>query len=225
MLQCFIMRSHQVKFRVNIIREAIFITCIIVMNICVESTWGEIVGSKHDFSAKGWSGNRICQPCHTPHNADIPDHGPSWAHGPLWNHASSTQVYTIYSSPSMDYEAQQPGPVSKLCLSCHDGTVAIDSFDGMSGSSFMSGKSAIGRSGNLSDDHPIGIVWRHQTARPTCVNNCHLGVPRKVVFFAPGYTLECASCHEPHNNPDLGNKMLRVSMVGSELCFQCHTNI
>ena len=81
-----------------------------------------IVGSAHDFSGEGWSGGEICLPCHTPHNADTtePD-------APLWNHAVTSALYTLYDSPTMDVAPEQPRPASKLCLSCHDGTVALDS--------------------------------------------------------------------------------------------------
>ena len=181
----------------------------------------QIAGSAHDFSMESWSDGKICEPCHTPHNSHNPG-GPSWAHGPLWNHDNSLAVYTVYTSPTMDYPTGTPGTVSKLCLSCHDGTVAIDAFGGASGSTFMTGSAAVGSNSDLSNDHPIGIVWRHQTTRPNCTNYCHF-IERKVKFFGPTTTVECASCHEPHNN-SMNGKMLRAPLAGSELCFQCHTD-
>ncbi|MDH5694641.1 MAG: hypothetical protein OEZ47_16205, partial [Gammaproteobacteria bacterium] len=44
---------------------------------------------------------------------------------PLWNRALSTETYTPYTSNTMDLTAGAPGNSSKLCLSCHDGTLAI----------------------------------------------------------------------------------------------------
>jgi predicted CXXCH cytochrome family protein len=181
----------------------------------------QIAGSKHDFSAEGWSDGMVCDACHTPHNADasVADYGP------LWNHENSTQVYTVYASPTMDVPVEQPGGVSKLCLSCHDGTIAVDSFGGMTGTTSLTGPTAVGSGGNLGNDHPIGIAWQHQTAWPACVDQCHFSaVPaRQVEFFGPTHTIECASCHDPHNSENLP-KMLRASLTGSEICFQCHTD-
>lgn len=178
----------------------------------------EIAGSAHDFTLTGWSAGKLCDACHTPHNADasVSDYVP------LWNHENSTQVYTVYASSTMNYTPGQPGGVSKLCLSCHDGTIAVDSFGGMTGSTFLTGPAAVGSGGNLANDHPIGVEWHHQTAYPNCVNQCHFG-DRKVEFFGLTNTVECASCHDAHNG-EMHPKMLRAALAGSELCFQCHTN-
>ncbi|MEZ5936155.1 MAG: hypothetical protein R3F54_30485 [Alphaproteobacteria bacterium] len=64
--------------------------------------------------------------CHTPHaaNQDAP--------GPLWNRALSTATYTPYSSLDA-IGLDQPGGSSKLCLSCHDGTIAVGSVNVLSG--------------------------------------------------------------------------------------------
>jgi hypothetical protein len=88
-----------------------------------------ITGSVHDFSAYGWSNGEICSICHIPHN------GSTTSDAPIWNHAVSSATYTLYSSSTMDVVAEQPGPgsYSRMCLSCHDGTVAVDSFGGNTG--------------------------------------------------------------------------------------------
>ncbi len=178
----------------------------------------EIAGSAHDFSAEGWSAGMVCDACHTPHNADASVAG----YGPLWNHENSTQVYTVYASSTMDYTAGQPGGVSKLCLSCHDGTIALDSFGGMTGSTLLTGSAAVGSGGHLENDHPIGVEWHHQTVGTIC-STCHF--TSQVEFFGPhlAKTVECASCHDPHNGKNYP-KMLRAPLAGSELCFQCHTD-
>ncbi len=102
--------------------------------------------------------------CHTPHNADA-----SVTDAPLWNHEVTTAIYTVYSSPTMDVPVGQPGGISKLCLSCHDGTVAVDNFGGTTDGAVTIGSYATPPSYNpalttdLSDDHPIGMEWDHQT--------------------------------------------------------------
>jgi hypothetical protein len=65
--------------------------------------------------------DEVCVFCHTPHfsNTSIQD-------APLWNRMSSGAVYTPYSSSTMDTTPGQPSGNSVACLSCHDGTVALD---------------------------------------------------------------------------------------------------
>ena len=92
---------------------------------------GSMVGTKHDFSAAAWNpGGETCIVCHTPHGGD----SAVAADAPLWNHAlNATQTYTMYSRPLDGGAPGQPNALSKLCLSCHDGTIAVDSFGGTTG--------------------------------------------------------------------------------------------
>ncbi len=188
-----------------------------------QSAQGGITDSAHDFSAYGWSGGEICIVCHTPHNADT-----TVSAAPLWDHEVSNAVYVVYSSPTMDVPVGQPGPISKLCLSCHDGTVAADSFGGNAGGYFLTGN--LDLETNLQDDHPIGIDWDHQTDQSVC-SSCHdvygynpaLLRDDVLSFSGPlgSMTLECGTCHDAHNSEGFPS-LLRRSMVGSELCLVCH---
>ncbi|WP_455218800.1 hypothetical protein [Kaarinaea lacus] len=106
----------------------------------------DIQNTKHNFSASPLYPNtlptgqqrvvratdeeQICVFCHTPHAAET-------SVGPLWNRQLSNANYQTYVSGSLDsgrpglnpnlqaQALQQPNGVSKLCLSCHDGTLAI----------------------------------------------------------------------------------------------------
>lgn len=69
----------------------------------------------------------ICVFCHTPH-------GSQDSEAPLWNRQLSNAAYGVYDSSSMDANASQPQGSSKLCLSCHDGTIAIGAVDVLNGS-------------------------------------------------------------------------------------------
>lgn len=180
----------------------------------------------HDFSGRGYGTSEICVFCHTPHNAKSPQLAP------LWNHASTTATYTLYGSPTMDRTPQQPGYSSKSCLSCHDGTVAIDSYGSRTGANLMPGTPGTPHSPNLgtdlSDDHPVGVQWAHQTctssAFPCCTLECHTSLePDGMPFYGTrgNRSMECATCHEPHmkySNP----KMLRRPLANSEICLTCH---
>jgi predicted CXXCH cytochrome family protein len=178
-----------------------------------------IAGSKHDFSSTGWSGGEICIVCHTPHNADT-----SVAGTPLWNHAVTASSYTVYSSSTLNAVVGQPSGVSKLCLSCHDGTVALDSFGGATGTHMITGTANLGT--NLSNDHPISFTY--DTALATAdgglfdpaVKTSGIGgtVSHDLLFSGK---LECASCHDVHNGLGIAN-LLRKANTGSALCLTCH---
>lgn len=75
--------------------------------------------------------NEVCVYCHTPHGSS------SNVEAPLWNRSTSTTAYTLYSTlntTSLSGSVHNPGLNSLTCLSCHDGTVAIDSVINMPGS-------------------------------------------------------------------------------------------
>jgi len=178
-----------------------------------------ISGSDHDFSASGWSGGRICAPCHTPHNADT-----TVAEAPLWNHEVTAATYALYSSPTLDATVGQPDGTSKLCLSCHDGTVAVDSFGGAAGSAMIAGGANLGT--NLSGTHPVSFTYDtalassdgglHDPATATTPLGGTIGADMLI-----GGKMECASCHDVHNT--IGNSnLLRIDNAGSALCLTCH---
>lgn len=157
-----------------------------------------IANTKHNLGSSSNAGNggagwnwtnatsEICVFCHTPHGAD------NSAAAPLWNRAltTATGVYTIYSSlgtSTLDAASVDPtdsGSVSLACLSCHDGTQAMDSMMNTPGSGAngtptgttnasntgangwvefqsMSEVSAeiIALGTDLSNDHPIAIQY------------------------------------------------------------------
>ena len=70
------------------------------------------------------STTEVCVFCHTPHGADKANAGSA----PLWNrHMPDTTNYTMYTAPNFDAATSAaPVGVSLACLSCHDGTIALD---------------------------------------------------------------------------------------------------
>mgnify|MGYP001602495237 CR=1 FL=1 len=97
----------------------------------IPDAYAGISTTKHNLSAEYTSTIRattianICVFCHTPHSSS--------SAGPLWNHSTSSANYSVRSLPSGSYEgdtwrvtqAGQPDGSSKLCLGCHDGTIAL----------------------------------------------------------------------------------------------------
>ncbi|MDI3280324.1 MAG: cytochrome c3 family protein [Bacillota bacterium] len=103
----------------------------------------------------------------------------------------------------------QPGeriadPTS-LCLSCHDGTMAVNEVISPPGA----------REGRLSSDHPVEI------SVPQLPNYQRLEVIRLDLPLKDGTTLTCITCHDPHDSRSLPGS-LRVSNERSGLCFRCH---
>ena len=82
-----------------------------------------IVDTVHNLSTSGpgtikaVSEDRVCVFCHTPHNAS--------AAAQLWNRADPAGPHTPYTSSTMNAAPGQPTGSSRLCLSCHDGTIAL----------------------------------------------------------------------------------------------------
>ncbi len=206
----------------RIIRNLFFVLAVSIFQytmspvIPVSLVFAGILGSAHDFSDQLWAEGEVCQPCHTPHNAET-------IQAPIWNHELSQATYTVYTSETMIATAGQPGINSLLCLSCHDGTVAVDSFGGNEGSNKIPSDDSAHLGIDLSNDHPLGINWEHKDANQLSCSKCHfthnLGGTGELPFFDG--KVECASCHDVHNKENLAN-LLRISNTGSNLCLYCH---
>lgn len=180
-----------------------------------------IAGTPHDLSGKGWGTTELCKFCHTPHLAQ------SVSGAPLWNHQTTTATYTLYTSATFQGTSTQPGPTSKLCLSCHDGTVAIDSFANggviNAGTHLMTSTNLVGAGGALTSDHPIAFPYDAALATAdghlvTPASTSFVDAARQIPLF--GGKMECASCHSTHDNTFA--KFLRTSNAGSALCLKCH---
>lgn len=181
--------------------------------------FGQIANSDHDFSGQGWGTTEICEPCHTPHNSDL-----TVSDAPLWNHEVTVATFQIYTSTTLDATVNQPSSNSRLCLSCHDGTVALDSFGGRTGTNFIGGSALIGT--DLRNDHPV--TFDYTTALATLDGG--LFDPSTKITALGGTidddllfngSLECASCHDAHNgygNPNL----LLIDNDASAFCLTCH---
>jgi hypothetical protein len=191
-----------------------------------------IAGTKHDFQNAAWNTNaagvkdgQICRPCHAPHNSNSTTL--------LWNHTQSTAIYQLYASSSMKAALNQPGGTSKLCLSCHDGTIALDNYTGKVGFGVqinpggnlggVTQTSSTGSTAYLQDDHPIGFVYDAALAAakgfmvtPSSAALVSTGVP---LFEGK---LECSTCHDVHNVAGFP-KFLRVQNTnGGNMCEKCH---
>lgn len=180
----------------------------------------QIATTKHNLSATGpgtvkaTTEGQICIFCHTPHN--------SRPVAPLWNRVDPTSVYTPYSSSTLYIAPGQPNGTSLMCLSCHDGTVALGkvfsrateiAMAGGAGATMPAGVTNLGT--NLSDDHPISFVYNvtaGELASPATLTGA--------VRLDSANRVQCTSCHDSHS--DQFGKFLVMSNSSSALCVTCH---
>jgi predicted CXXCH cytochrome family protein len=233
--------------------KSFFIASTIIFGCTQLSNGQSIVGSKHDFSlsANSWNFStpvtgqlqgQICLPCHAPHRSKSMNDGAAGANSltsatnaPLWDHQITQATFTVYSGyrfaqSGATVTQTQPDGSSKLCLSCHDGTVALANFkSSMTGtqtmSTFNGGAANLGT--DLSTTHPISFVYdaamattTHKLWDPTSTAS---GVKSGTIQsdMLENNKVQCISCHDPHNSAG-GNHLLVKSNVGSALCFTCH---
>lgn len=208
------------------------IALILFAQIINAQTTGHIAGSAHDFSLASWnSTGEICKVCHTPHNAMT-----GVVDAPLWNHAMTTQTFTVYNqavSATMNAVVGQPDGSSKLCLSCHDGVTAVNSFGGGTGAATpMTGANVVGV--DLSNDHPVSFTYDAALATAdgglfnpaTALSGLGGTINHDLLI---GGKMQCSSCHDVHNNvagsgsPAVFPANLLVkSNAASALCLTCH---
>ena len=198
----------------------------------------DVRGTKHNLSAapdgsatpsggrvpartiKATNETQVCVFCHTPHGAE------SGGVTPLWNRKLSGQTYAPYASSSMeagDAEAQ-PGGSSKMCLSCHDGTMGVDKVNVLNGAGNVTVPMASGASPvtmpstgsttgftrnigtDLKADHPISFTY--DAALATADGELRAPDGAIVGTRAAGSTppkmpleggqVQCTTCHDPH---------------------------
>ncbi len=182
-----------------------------------------ILTGSHNLSASGPGTIRaateqeVCIFCHTPHNASEIQ--------PLWNRGAPVSAYRVYSSSSLRAAPGQPTGSSKLCLSCHDGTIALGSVVsrdqpiGMVGgmTTLPPGASNLGT--DLSDDHPISFRYDATLAGQARDIKDPSSLPPAVKLDA-NRELQCTSCHDAHD--DSRGKFLVMDNADSQLCESCH---
>jgi predicted CXXCH cytochrome family protein len=181
----------------------------------------QITGSAHDFVGDAWNtGGEMCAVCHTPHNASA---AVSAAVAPLWDHEVSAATYTTYGAGyDMQSTVYNINGTSQLCLSCHDGTVALENFGGVTTGTALMGtvNAAADLTNDLSDDHPVGMAYDPVGDTELHPTTNTFGTVTVADVLGTGSTVECSSCHDVHNAGFAS--LLRIDNAGSTLCLACH---
>ncbi|MEO8681642.1 MAG: hypothetical protein ABI665_21530 [Vicinamibacterales bacterium] len=228
-----------------------------------------IAGGPHDLSNGSAVRNtnaaingQTCVFCHVPHSGSTSQ--------PLWNRSNPTgaayQIYTSSTSASVATAAGLASGISGACLSCHDGTIAMDVVTNVNGLAFGTaptngnvtftagpnkkatytngtGGTANVMSGglpflgsDLRNDHPVAITYQtalttdpsHYTPVTQVGASIYInGAGGKLPLYGSSTanaTVECASCHDSHNNSLNGTSggFLRQANTGSQMCRGCH---
>jgi predicted CXXCH cytochrome family protein len=188
---------------------------------------GDVLGM-HDMSIGSGSpvttqGSLGCTFCHAPHSG-------LGGVTPLWNQALSAQTYTPYTSTTYKQTGNaQPilGVTSSLCLSCHDGTVAV-------GQTAVYGKVPVSGTmnnldvltTNLSGSHPFSLQLPIKDAPDLAASLASSGTtadPTGAVKLVNG-NIECTSCHNPHAQgiDVIAQKFLVRDSSNGQMCLACH---
>lgn len=233
----YVMRKR--TFSARVARNASRITAVFAVSLALVVVFSSgsgagVATTKHNFGSmspadiKTTSTSEICVFCHAPHNTS-----PSIA---MWNRTVPGDIYNIYASQSIVAAQGQPTGSSKLCLSCHDGTIAIGSLRNLPGSGIAGtlpipesadritaeGKIAptspsyIGT--NLNDDHPISFSYSN--SYPSNVEiKASSSFPSGMKLDNLG-KLQCTTCHDPHGTSY--PKFLVTPLDNAQLCTACH---
>ena len=189
--------------------------------------------SHHDFTGAHWNGSQPCAPCHLPKD--------SVASGTaLWSSNLTRFNNGAFESIKVKDHLGQPNGKSKLCMSCHDGTVAIERHVAYDFSE--TDTLPVRFWSNAMDEHPISIPYVTNRAYRLKLNEAQtssgLGSSIANDLLEDG-NIECTSCHDVHvfrntqgctgchNQNNLNTKAsftlsLWKSNDESELCVICH---
>jgi Doubled CXXCH motif (Paired_CXXCH_1) len=212
-----------------------------------------IIGTAHDFSSTGeygpsktngvatfkWGGEtntyqNPCQVCHIPHKSQAY----ASAHAPLWNHKLSANTYQTYDQAgSASFNALGLSVTlgsSVACLSCHDGSVAINQTAGytgtatnaLNGAAMFAPSFAIEAIGgtDLTKMHPIGVSYSAALAVDSTLQPV-TGTVMPKMLKGTAQNVECASCHDIHQTIGASATVshdLIVDLNGGQLCLTCH---
>lgn len=211
--------------------KKMLLVVVAIMLVASVASAASIVDSKHDMRTffTNDTTNQVCVYCHTPHMAA------GYSTDPLWNHSLSTVAsYGVYSSVTMNVtptELAGSGQTGVLCMSCHDGTVAVNSvWNAPNGTSLGTTRNAAGTAAlnasiqissnaalgtDLSNDHPVNFSYATSQTNDVGIRTTPSGT---TPLF--GGTVQCGSCHNVHDPANA--PFLRQNNAGSALCLSCH---
>ncbi|MDD2780056.1 cytochrome c3 family protein [Sulfuricurvum sp.] len=223
-----------------------------------------IISTKHNLSVSNVTGTthssseqEICVFCHVPH-------GSATNRIPLWNQNAPATSYEMYNSDYLrrmsyidNFETNrpknlgvnqgEPGILSRACLSCHDGTVAVGTLSVLRGQqnqtiADMSGSlpTAVNFGINLKNHHPVGFIYDTRIGNEKAfgdgttrgmelapIPTVEASEKSRLYKYGSDKYVECSSCHDPHST---NNKFLYYTppvgtshaVATNSVCTSCH---
>jgi predicted CXXCH cytochrome family protein len=166
----------------------------------IHSSYSTPYGAPSHFLRRYETGKRFCDACHLGDSLKL-------------GHAGTMEEAHFQSKYVETLSSQTLDPISRQCVSCHDGSFA-------SSASIMAGAWSHNESlMSHAESHPIGIDYesmRLKKGRKSDLLPINL-VDRRIQFFDG--KVGCGSCHDPFSNIE---KQLVMSDTNSKLCFSCH---
>jgi predicted CXXCH cytochrome family protein len=242
--------KENVQMKRTIFRLGIFTLAMIA---AVAMGYSGVSGTRHDLSTGGVAAagkssdeDQVCVFCHTPHQSGT-------TQDPLWNRdLSLNATYGVYASSfgTLDSTPTEIGlgtDVSNLCMGCHDGSIAVNSLKnpsndlGGSNPAMVQGDSldatfkidsarASFLGTDLSNDHPINmtydaalVVLDPELVSPLSTDWVDSAGPAPGTVPLFGGKVQCASCHDPHNDTATEQPFLVTTNASSALCAKCHS--
>jgi predicted CXXCH cytochrome family protein len=139
--------------------------------------------------------------------------------------------FKTYDRSTLKGTARQPNGASKLCLSCHDGTIAVGSVHNSSRKILMAGVDAQGaipqgKKSNfgmdLSGTHPISIPYKQEQAEnKSSLRWPPLDMDKSAATDGDGF-VQCTSCHDPHGSRSNALPFWKKETFG-QVCNVCHS--
>jgi predicted CXXCH cytochrome family protein len=191
-----------------------------------QNNGADILGA-HNLSPSGTGPVKgqmdACLYCHAPHS------GIGTPNGALWSQTLSVQTYADYSSTTMHNTTQQTGlgAPSSLCLSCHDGTVAVGQtqpYGNIPMTGNMMATDVFGA--GLQGSHPFSLKMPMVDAAdlvPSLASTHTTADPLKAVALIND-NVECNSCHTPHAQAidTVSQNFLVRDGSSGQVCLACH---
>ena len=189
----------------------------------------DVRATRHNLSAgsvnsvRASAEDQVCVFCHIPHGAS--------QSRAVWNRDlgyQATAAFSLYGSSTLDAVPNRPNGATRLCLSCHDGALALGSLMNLDGNlpasvpmqagvtTMPAGNTRLGL--DLRNDHPVSLV--------PALGDPEIQLPPSgdAVKLEAGATaakdsVQCTSCHDPHLSTA---KFLVKSNARGALCLTCH---
>ncbi len=200
---------------------------------------GGVSATLHNLSVSGpgevkaAAETQVCKFCHVPHSAVVSE--------PLWGHAMSKvpryDVPAVRRAAGAVEPMPQPDGASRLCLSCHDGTIALGDLGRAGRQVTMVGAQRLDRNRrsfigtDLSGSHPVSFTLPEAniSRRDAAVD---MGVRTRSLVMADGKVkldaagkMQCTTCHDAHSDRyyEAGRvPRFWIKPTVNEVCLACH---